>query len=337
MTHKIPVTIFYSWQSDLSKDTNQKAIGSCIKKAIIPIEENNDTIHLLLDEATRNEAGSPDIPSTIFRKIESADIFICDVTTINQSEKKKKKTPNPNVLIELGYAISVLGWNRIIMVFNKKFGDFSTELPFDIDKRRITVFSIIDKADKSGQNDLTSKLNIAIDTIIKTNPSKNINSVKDSNGVKKAKDIVMLNKLMQSISIPTFDFFIHEMPDRILERIFFFWFSFHDIYDNNSFHVYDKILSEKLKEFRISWSKCLNYGHLFNTSKDGKYYVFNLPFDVFPDAKTEQDFKELTQESLNLEVIFKDLILFIRENYIEVDLDELSEKAWQNYLDYNKE
>lgn len=338
MTQKSLLTVFYSWQSDLPKETNQKAIGSCIKTTFISIEENNNLIHLIFDEATRDEAGSPDIPSTIFNKISASDIFICDVTTINNSDTTKRKTPNPNVLIELGYAISTLGWERIIMVFNKNFGVFPSDLPFDLDKRKITSYTMTSKADKNGKSDLTIKLNTAIETIINKNPAKPTDiKTKNESDIKREKDIANLKILMSCIHIPTFDLFANELPDRILERIFFFWYSFQGNYESNTFHIYDKQLREKTKNLWTSWEKSLSYGNLFRPSNNGKYYILYLPMDIFTDEKTEKYYNELTKDTFKLREIFKDLIIFIRDNYLEIDLNELSDKAIQNYIDYEKE
>ncbi len=49
--------------------------------------------------------------------------------------------PNPNVLIELGYAIKAMGHERIILVFNKSFGKVE-ELPFDLRTRRVLVYEM---------------------------------------------------------------------------------------------------------------------------------------------------------------------------------------------------
>lgn len=85
-------------------------------------------------------AGTPDIGDSIYEKIDSADIFIADVTIIN-GDYAGRKTPNPNVMIELGYAIKSLGWDRIILLYDKDFGEIE-ELPFDINHRRITSFTL---------------------------------------------------------------------------------------------------------------------------------------------------------------------------------------------------
>lgn len=48
--------------------------------------------------------------------------------------------PNPNVLIELGYAIKVLGWSKIICLFNSETGNIE-DLPFGINHNRVTPYS----------------------------------------------------------------------------------------------------------------------------------------------------------------------------------------------------
>lgn len=88
-------------------------------------------------EATSDRTGSPDIVDSLFEHIDEAVLFVADLTPIYSFEKKDgtiKKSPNPNVLIELGYASKALDWDRIICVID---GDLS-ELPFDISLHRMT-------------------------------------------------------------------------------------------------------------------------------------------------------------------------------------------------------
>ena len=135
-------TIFYSWQSDVKVSRN--FITDCLGRLGKKMKE----IGLCeIDRDTQGLAGAPDIGDSIYEKIESADIFIADVTIINK-DYAGRKTPNPNVLIELGYAIKALGWDRIILLYGKDFGEIE-ELPFDINHRRITSFSLDASEEKS--------------------------------------------------------------------------------------------------------------------------------------------------------------------------------------------
>lgn len=138
--------IFYSWESELPGSKNSAFIRDCINKAI-ELADNAETIEAERDEATKDLPGSPDIVLSIFRKINECDLFVADVSLCYEykSDSKTKKSPNPNVLIELGYAIHVLGWERIICVFNLAYG-VPEELPFDIQHHRLLKYSFNGKS-----------------------------------------------------------------------------------------------------------------------------------------------------------------------------------------------
>ena len=139
MKHKI----FFSWQSDLPNNGNRNFIESTLNKAIKEIKkENTYLLGLNIDRDTLNVSGSPDISESIFDKINKCTFFVADISIINKTSQGRK-TPNPNVLIELGYAVNKLGWDRIICVFNKDFGDV-TELPFDLRNRRVYVYETLE-------------------------------------------------------------------------------------------------------------------------------------------------------------------------------------------------
>ncbi len=146
------IKVFYSWQSDLPGNKSRYIIQESIEQAVSILR---DSIKIEADRDTKNEYGSPDIVQTIFSKIDESDIFIADVSAVNKytslrdeegvpeklQEDEIRLTPNPNVLLELGYAAKTLGWDRIICVINTDFGQIE-QLPFDIAHRRLTPFSL---------------------------------------------------------------------------------------------------------------------------------------------------------------------------------------------------
>ncbi|MBC9786267.1 hypothetical protein H1S01_17555 [Heliobacterium chlorum] len=166
--------VFYSWQSDLPKDTNRYFIEECIKRALKELNASKTfDIEFAIDRDTMDVSGTPDIASTVFSKIEKSKLFIADVSIIN-SDYSKRKTPNPNVLIELGYAAKVLGWEKIICIFNMDFGSYD-DLPFDIKFRRPLRYSLNGKAKTEERNKIVE--------IIKNNicslDSKGLLSIKE--------------------------------------------------------------------------------------------------------------------------------------------------------------
>lgn len=124
-------TIFYSWQSDLPNNSNRAFIESAIKKAISQLRnEGPFALELAIDRDTKKVPGTPEIVSTIFDKIDSSCLFIADISIINP-KSKARKTPNPNVLLELGYAAKSIGWDRIICIYNSDLGSYD-DLSFDL-------------------------------------------------------------------------------------------------------------------------------------------------------------------------------------------------------------
>lgn len=135
------MNIFFSWQSDLDQKNNKNFIEDCIKIAIKEFnKENKYLVDFNLDKDTSGEPGNPEISNLILNKIDNSRIFICDLSIINK-DYIGRKTPNPNVIFELGYAIKSLGWEKIICIVNEEHGK-SEVLPFDIKHRRLLSYDL---------------------------------------------------------------------------------------------------------------------------------------------------------------------------------------------------
>lgn len=140
-------SIFYSWQSDLPASGNRNLIEESLERAAKVIrKDEKETIHPVIDRDTAGIDGTPAIADSIFSKIALADVFVADVSLINFGGTGRL-TPNPNVLIELGYAIGRLGWARILLVQNTAYGD-PDQLPFDLRGRRTVTFKAEDGFNK---------------------------------------------------------------------------------------------------------------------------------------------------------------------------------------------
>jgi hypothetical protein len=132
--------VFYSWQSDLPNTCNRGFIQSALENAAAAIKADDAVeVEPVIDRDTQGVPGAPDIASTIFAKITAADVFVADVSIVGRGDKRA--TPNPNVLIELGYAFKALGHERVILVFNRAFGKIE-ELPFDLRMRRVLAYEM---------------------------------------------------------------------------------------------------------------------------------------------------------------------------------------------------
>ena len=162
-------TIFYSWQSDKPNSTNHGFINECLKKAIkkAGAAETIDESPRI-EDANSGTRGAHDIAATIFDKIAKAHIFLADVTLIDDPpiDPEARRFPNPNVLIELGFAAASLSWHNLIFVCNTHFGPIE-KLPFDIRTRSIVRYTLAPDDDKaSAKVELTARLAKKITAIL---------------------------------------------------------------------------------------------------------------------------------------------------------------------------
>ncbi len=187
--------VFYSWQSDCPNSTNRGLISTALERAVKEIKHDNTiSVEPVVDRDTLGLPGSPDITSSIFEKIEEASAFVCDISIIDLNVNKP--SPNPNVLLELGYAIRVLGWDRIILVMNTAFGEPHI-LPFDLRGRRVCTYSVQEKEQEksSARNKLNKSLVDALKLIFESpqkerGDEKNKNITHDVNIFQTSKDIL---------------------------------------------------------------------------------------------------------------------------------------------------
>jgi hypothetical protein len=175
----VTITIFYSWQSDTPSITNHRFIKEALEFAVKKLVENGHVEEApRLDHDTKGVHGDPDIFPTILQKIERCDVFIADVTIV-ASTPDGKNIPNPNVLLELGYAYKVAGSGRIIKIMNESYGDPSKGLPFDLaHKRWPYIYSLSADTEKPKREKIketvAKNLGEFIKLILKNEGAKNV-------------------------------------------------------------------------------------------------------------------------------------------------------------------
>ncbi|WP_312809050.1 hypothetical protein [Agrobacterium cavarae] len=123
------ITLFYSWQSDRDREVCGNFIRMALQEAINTCDEEHG-IAIHLDSDTQGVPGTPPVSETILKKIRECEIFVGDVTFV-ATTAYGKQLPNPNVMIELGYARGVLSDQQMLSVMNTAFGS-AKELPFDL-------------------------------------------------------------------------------------------------------------------------------------------------------------------------------------------------------------
>jgi hypothetical protein len=129
-------TIFFSWQVDRETRSGRNFIERALERATSSIGRDmsiEDAIRdLKIDRDTKGVAGSPPIVDTIFKKIDDAAVFVPDLTFVGE-RPDGRPTPNPNVLIEYGWALKSRGHGRVVPVMNTAYGEPTAEaMPFDM-------------------------------------------------------------------------------------------------------------------------------------------------------------------------------------------------------------
>lgn len=164
----VPATnfvVFYSWQATSPRKANRYLIEEALKKAVSALHKDDSiTVEPVIDRDTSGVAGAPDIATTIFQKIEKAAVFVADVSLVLHDQNLDKSSPNPNVLIELGYAVHALRWDRILLVMNTHFGEVEY-LPFDLRPKRVTKYEMgPEDRPANARNNLATQLEVALRT-----------------------------------------------------------------------------------------------------------------------------------------------------------------------------
>lgn len=158
------LSIFYSWQSDSPSKVNRYFIRDCLQQALKKLNNENLLEEAIrLDHDTAGIPGTPDIANTIFKKIENASVFVADLT-LSSAAISGKKSPNPNVLIELGYAFCAISDSRVISVINTTFGEAS-QLPFDLSHKRWPIQYSLSDEDAENKTKIENEKNKLISTL----------------------------------------------------------------------------------------------------------------------------------------------------------------------------
>ena len=129
-------TVFFSWQADTPNSIGRNFVRKALEDACANMagDASVDEVYreLAVDSDTQGIPGQPPIVDTILRKIDAAQVFVADMTFVAK-RIDGGASPNPNVLIEYGWALKGLTHERIICVMNTAYGKPSSEtLPFDL-------------------------------------------------------------------------------------------------------------------------------------------------------------------------------------------------------------
>jgi hypothetical protein len=311
-------------------ESNCNAIRNVLRGLRTPLEDKFSALHLQVDvdEATRDVPGSPNIPATILEKIQESDAFVADVSLVNSgAPDDPKKTPNPNVVFELGFAVAHLGWKRVILLFNETYGEVE-ELPFDFDRHRVSPYRIKDAKDSKSK--LKELCDAALSLIITEDPPKPSEEF-DPESTKRIRDIRQLSDILHSLHWHTIEEHLEAAPKRVSKEVLFFNDSFEAIRNAATFHLYDTKLLELLDNFGKHFHETLRFGERYDSPRNLNGYIFTYSEDHERRRQEEKDWNYIDGELGELRIAMRELIAYLREEYVELDLSAMSAEAWTRY------
>lgn len=337
------IHVFFSWQSDLSRKSNSNLIRLALMQAKYKLEESYPNIHINIDEATKNETGSPDIIETILRKIDNCDFYIADMSIINNENNNNKKMPNPNVLFECGYALNTLGWERITLLFNNHFGELES-LPFDLPRRRISTYTA--KPESSEKELKSNKIyelveDILLGCIESIDRLPSVTRKTDITAIKNQRDIKSLKTFFSCFDVYSIQKLCQDLPEYIDDS------EIHSDYVINleyqiqglDFHIYNKKLNKLIKDFTrlyINLIQRCGFTHEPITQYSYPYrckFINQSMSDTALNQEQQEVYDNIKKQAQMLFKKLKKILDIVRKEdvFIDVDIDSLGQQAYQNY------
>lgn len=272
--------IFYSWQSDIKQ--NDLFVQECLENAIHNIKSLDTKFKI--DRDTLNKKGTPDIPNTVFNKIaDEIDIFISDITIINKQHQlivnNLRLTPNPNVLLELGFAASAILWDNIICVMNIAYG-IPDELPFDLRYRKPLQFNLPEDCDNKTVKSEMEKLTEEFEKTIRSlNPNEKKYRLRETAKVLVSNEWQSIGKSSNDIEDWGNLTITHEINNifKFLfvsksEPIYGDWTG--QLYLNKDFYFSGKI------NFELNSRNSYGFKEFFIDERENYYYLFLFPINL---------------------------------------------------------
>lgn len=341
--------VFYSWQSDLPECTGRSLIQSALAEASARLIRDHDLgVTVTIDEATKNRSGSPDIAKSIFDKIDVAGAFVCDLTTVMEHtpvEGDVIRVCNPNVAIELGYAIRVLGWDRIVLIVNEARGRIE-DTPFDVRHHRALAYRC--NTDLDGRNRPTPSCvsDIANATgllrerlvealkliVVKNEPRPDELAGPRPETIRRRRDVAEIERLLNQVPLWLFDYYLDRLgysyvpyPVAVLHE------QFVAAMDSHATHFNDPALDRLFRVFYDVWKGSMSHTSNMDLPLGAHELRFVTPGDTFQSDEDEKAARELARSEGPLREALKSLLTYIRERYVEVDVLKITAETRARY------
>jgi hypothetical protein len=323
--------VLFCWQDHLLKKYHRTLITKAIDLAIARVNDElpDDLGRVLVRvDATAERSGAVEIANEILEAIGESTVVVGDVTPVLADPDHGRFYPNPNVMIELGYAARCLGWNRIVCVMNASIYK-AEQLPFDIRHRRATTYKCADESQRGkAASDLVLVFEKAFRAIIMSIGRGEIEPVIGDRALRRARDLRFLDQLMRTISRDQMGRYIDSASRGSLYwNNIYFWHGFDAMVRSCEFRFYDKRLEDSVVALHDVWGDAVHWGGLVYAPGSGGR--FSLKPQNLWDPVYRGQLDQLHDAHNRLPAALKTFLDHVHASYPEIDMDDTDRAAWE--------
>lgn len=151
--------------------------------------------------------------------------------------------------------------------------------------------------------------------------------------IQRKRDLKTLILLLEQIEVEKLDYFLEQAEfGKIHQQMLCFWEDFKAVIMASNFYVYNQELKFLILEFYNSWKSSLSYGQHFDLLHSN-FYIMTPPKFMNDEIQKEWkiDYSNYQKAVKQTQQNFKKLLVFIKINYLEVDLAETNKVASDKY------
>jgi hypothetical protein len=330
-------TVFYAWQDTTPRKTNRYFIRKALDQAVKRIAKA-DSAHTMLrcDETTRGLPGSPMIVDAILSKIDLCEVFVADISIINQTAEGERRVPNPNVMFETGWPAARVGWDRTILVFNTATGTVETDVPFDVRGRRLLQYDLAtegagDSANvaRALEDDLYGALRAALASpppLRRGQRQKRLDAL--SPELQRERDRDVVHRLLGTLDTQWVDQYLLALRDeRILWDADEHYLYFTGTVREARFRLFDRQTERTIREFVTAWDR------VYEVTRYGDAYAGETSARFRPEvyyldgASAAEVHRELHAAAAEMNQALHTMLARLHRGFPEFDLRESDERT----------
>jgi hypothetical protein len=148
------------------------------------------------------------------------------------------------------------------------------------------------------------------------------------------RDLRTLRKVFNQIHTHALDEFFRTARMKWYDdTTFSFCESFSALVEASDFHIYDTALAKRIEDFYVAWNHSLNFTEFLVPYHNRAGYRFMETCEGYDEqhaAVLETALSDFRSAIDAMEQAYKDFISYVRENYVELDIDETNRVAWES-------